>query len=312
MRDRYGRTIDYLRLSVTEACTFRCPYCRPSGGTPPLDDPLSVEELVGIAAAAVRLGVRKIRLTGGEPLERREILEICRRLRALPGLGELCMTTNGARLRGLARPLREAGLDRINVSLDALRPDRFRALTGTGDLGEVLAGIEAAETAGFRRMKLDTVLIGGVNDDEIGDLAALTVERPWEVRFIELMPIGPCASWGRERSIPAGTVLERCPDLREIEPEGVARRYAFPGAAGTVGLIAPLSGSFCASCRRIRVTADGHLKGCLHGREEIPLKGLRGAELEAAILRGIAGRPARHHLDEGRSGSARTMDRIGG
>ena len=273
---------------------------------------LTVEEFVEIGEAAVKLGVRKIRLTGGEPLVRRGILDICRGLRAIPELKELCLTTNGSLLPELAQPLREAGVDRLNISLDTLKPERFREITRLGTLDEVLKGIRAAEDAGFQNLKLDTVLMGGVNDDEIGDFLALTMEHPWEVRFIELMPMGPCAAWPKERFLPVTEVLRRFPQLEEIEPNGVARRYRLPGAMGTVGLIAPVSHEFCGECRRIRVTADGRLKGCLHSREEIPLRGLHGDALTAAIQQGVLQKPRQHHLTEHASDTPRTMNQIGG
>ena len=273
---------------------------------------LTVEEFVEIGEAAVKLGVRKIRLTGGEPLVRRGILDICRGLRAIPELKELCLTTNGSLLPELAKPLREAGVDRLNISLDTLKPERFREITRLGTLDEVLKGIQAAEDAGFQSLKLDTVLMGGVNDDEIGDFLALTMEHPWEARFIELMPMGPCAAWPKERFLPVTEVLRRFPQLEEIEPNGVARRNRLPGAMGTVGLIAPVSHEFCGECRRIRVTADGRLKGCLHSREEIPLRGLHGDALTAAIQQGVLQKPRQHHLTEHASDTPRTMNQIGG
>ena len=168
------------------------------------------------------------------------------------------------------------------------------------------------EDAGFQNLKLDTVLMGGVNDDEIEDFLSLTKEHPWEVRFIELMPMGPCAAWPKERFLPVTEILNRFPALEEIEPNGVARRYRLPGATGTVGLITPMSHEFCGACRRIRVTPDGKLKGCLHSREEIPLRGLHGAELEAALYRGIQQKPRGHHLTEHASDTPRTMNEIGG
>ena len=314
MQDRYGRTIDYLRLSVTDLCNYRCRYCMPEEGVEkgPHGTVLSVEECGEIGRAAVRCGVRKIRVTGGEPLVRRGILEICRGLRAIPELKELCLTTNGSLLPELAQPLREAGVDRLNISLDTLKPERFREITRWGTLEEVLRGIEAAERAGFQNLKLDTVLMGGVNDDEIGDFLSLTLEHPWEVRFIELMPMGPCAAWPKERFLPVTEVLRRFPQLVEMEPNGVARRYRLPGAVGTVGLIAPMSHEFCGDCRRIRVTADGKLKGCLHSREEIPLRGLHGSALEAAIRQGILQKPRGHHLKSHTSDTPRNMNQIGG
>lgn len=313
-RDQYGRTIDYLRLSVTDLCNYRCRYCMPAEGVEKgaHGSILTVEEFVEIGEAAVKLGVRKIRLTGGEPLVRHGILDICRTLRAIPELKELCLTTNGSLLPELAQPLREAGVDRLNISLDTLKPERFREITRLGTLDEVLKGIQAAEDAGFQSLKLDTVLMGGVNDDEIGDFLALTMEHPWEVRFIELMPMGPCAAWPKERFLPVTEVLRRFPQLEEIEPSGVARRYRLPGAMGTVGLIAPVSHEFCGECRRIRVTADGRLKGCLHSREEIPLRGLHGDALAAAIQQGVLQKPRQHHLTEHASDTPRTMNQIGG
>ena len=314
MLDGCGRTIDYLRLSVTDLCNYRCRYCMPPEGVAKRDhgDILSLEELADIARAAVRLGVKKIRLTGGEPLVRRGIVELCRQLRTIPGLQELCLTTNGALLPQLAAPLREAGLDRLNISLDTLRPDRFAEMTRLGHLSDALAGIEAAEAAGFHNLKLDTVLIGGFNDDEIDDFINLTREHPWEVRFIELMPMSPCAKWDKSCFLSGDTVLQKVPALQQIESCGVARRYRLPGAMGTVGLISPVNHDFCAQCRRIRVTADGKLKGCLHSAEELPLRGLHGKELEDAIRQGILQKPERHHLTERRSDTPRNMNQIGG
>lgn len=314
MTDGCGRTIRYLRLSVTDLCNFRCRYCMPEAGVEkrPHRAILSVEECVEIGRAAVACGVKKIRLTGGEPLVRRGILEICRGLSAIDGLEELCLTTNGALLSQLAAPLRDAGVTRLNVSLDTLRPDRFSSLTRLGRLDDVLAGLEAAERAGFTELKCNTVLIGGVNDDEIEALVELTRERPWEVRFIELMPMGPCAGWERGRFLPAEEVLRRVPALKPCAPSGTAARYRVPGWAGSVGLIAPLSHRFCGQCDRIRVTADGKLKPCLHSAEELSLRGLHGAELEAAIRQGAAMKPRQHHLTRGGSDAGRNMNEIGG
>ena len=203
-------------------------------------------------------------------------------------------------------------MDRLNISLDTLRPDRFAAMTRLGQLEDVKAGISAAEAAGFSHLKLDTVLIGGFNDDEIGDFLELTRKHPWEVRFIELMPMGPCAAWDKSCFLSAETVLQRYSALQQIDSQGVARRYRLPGAVGTVGLISPVSHDFCGQCSRIRVTADGRLKGCLHSAEELSLRGLHGEALEAAIRRGILQKPRRHHLAEGSSGTPRTMNQIGG
>ena len=313
MLDASAREIRYLRLSVTDLCNYRCRYCMPEHGVEkgPHGAVLSVEECVEMAAAAVDCGVRKIRLTGGEPLIRRGILDICRGIAAIPGVEELCLTTNGALLPAMAEPLRQAGVHRLNISLDTLRPDRFAAITRRGTLAEAWAGIRAAEDAGFSALKLNVVLMGGINDDEIGDFVALTEQHPWEVRFIELMPMGECAGWDKNRFLGADTVLERCPALQPLDVSGVARRYALPGAVGTVGLIEPLSHRFCAGCDRIRITAAGCLKPCLHAPLEIPLRGLHAEALRQAIRQGIAAKPPEHHLERG-SESGRRMNEIGG
>lgn len=315
MRDTLGRSVDYLRLSVTGCCNYRCRYCMPAEGAPSprRGDILRVEECVEIARAAAACGIEKVRLTGGEPLVRRDILEICRGIAAIPEIRELCLTTNGSLLGTLARPLREAGVARLNISIDTLRPERFAAMTRTGTLSQVLEGIAAAGEAGFTGLKLNAVLIGGFNDDELGDFLALTLANPWEVRFIELMPMGPCAGWERERFLSGDEVLRRFPALEPVPgSSGVARRFRLPGAAGTVGLISPLSHAFCPNCSRIRVTADGKLKSCLHSREELPLRGLHGAALEEAIRRGIRSKPERHSLTLGPSRTPRNMNEIGG
>lgn len=315
MEDTFGRNIRYLRLSVTELCDLRCRYCMAEEGVCKRghEELCSFEELRDFTAAAAALGVTKLRVTGGEPLVRRGIVELCAMLRAVPGIGELCLTTNGTRLEQLAAPLKAAGVDRLNISLDTLRPERYREITRTGELENVLRGIEAAERAGFENIKLNCVLLGGMNDDEIGDFVRLTAKKPWQVRFIELMPMGVCAAWPPERFLPAQEVLSRVPELRPAGRSGVAQLYLLPGAAGTVGLIEPMSCAFCADCTRIRITADGKLKPCLHSDAELALRGLSGAELEAAIRRGILMKPARHRMDEtGVTETHRGMFAIGG
>jgi len=315
MTDRIGRTIDYLRLSVTDLCNYRCLYCMSAEGVEKRShaEILSIEEFAEIARAAVDCGVHKIRLTGGEPLVRRGVTELCRRLREFPELRELTLTTNGSLLPRLAVPLREAGVDRLNVSLDTLDPGKFEKITRLGTLAEVMDGLRAAEEAGFRRTKLNTVLIGGFNTDEIADFVALTRDRPLGVRFIELMPIGVCTDWPEERFVSADEVLRAVPALEPAGSDGVAALYRVPGYAGTVGLIRPMSHRFCAGCSRIRVTSDGRLKPCLHSAAEFPLRGLHGEALREAILRGVAAKPERHHLsEERRSGTGRCMNEIGG
>lgn len=315
MNDTLGRKITYLRLSVTDLCDLRCIYCMPEHGVPKRahSEICSLEELCDMAAAAVSLGVRKVRITGGEPLIRRGVVSLCQMLRALPGLEELCLTTNGVRLPELAAPLREAGVDRLNISLDTLRPERYRSITRIGELSSVLRGLDAAEVAGFSHTKLNCVLMGGVNDDEIEDFVRLTQARPLSVRFIELMPMGACAKWEKARFLPAGAVLDRVPELEPAGTDGVSRLYRIPGAAGTVGLIEPMSHAFCAECSRIRITADGKLKPCLHADTEIALRGLHGESLLDAIRQGIARKPERHALTrDGQSHAGRCMSEIGG
>ena len=315
MLDQLGRKISYLRLSVTDLCDLRCVYCMPEHGVPKRahHEICSLEELRDMTAAAVSLGVRKVRVTGGEPLVRRGVAELCRMLRGLPGLEELCITTNGILLPELAEPLRAAGVDRLNVSLDTLRPERYHEITRVGALSDVLRGLEAAERASFQHTKLNCVLMGGVNDDEIADFVRLTKERPLSVRFIELMPRGICAGWDKARFLPAKTVLDRVPELEPVGTDGVSRIYRLPGALGTVGLIEPMSHAFCSDCSRIRITADGKLKPCLHSETEIPLRGLSGEALCEAIMRGVAMKPKQHELTrDGESRAGRGMNEIGG
>ena len=315
MKDRFGRTIDYLRLSVTDRCNYRCTYCMPEEGVCKRahGDILSIEELYEIAAAAVRCGVKKIRLTGGEPLVRRGILGLCRMLRQIPGLETLAMTSNASLLAPVARELKSAGVNRLNISLDTLDAARFAEITRRGRLVDALAGLCAAKEAGFTNTKINAVLIGGVNEADIAPLAALTKDEQISVRFIELMPMGECAHWPAARFLPADTVLRALPELSFVDTDGVAERYRLPGAKGTVGLIRPMSCRFCGRCSRLRVTADGKLKPCLHSGEEISLRGLHGKALEAAITGAAMKKPAAHTLDAAHpSHAARDMNEIGG
>ena len=315
MTDQYGRKIKYLRLSVTDLCSCRCVYCMGAEGVTklPHEAVLSFEEIEEIVRAAVSLGVRKVRLTGGEPLVRRGIDELVRRLRAIEGIRELAMTTNGARLAEYAERLKSAGLDRLNVSLDTLDPEKYRKITRIGSLSDTVAGLDAARSAGFTCIKLNAVLMGGVNDDEIPALAELARDGAFDVRFIELMPIGECADWDRKRFIPAERVLEVLPKAQRVPSDGVAELWRPEGWKGTVGLIRPLSHRFCADCDRIRITPDGMLKPCLHSAREIPLRGKHGEALVCAIAEGIGGKPKEHHITDGRtSDSLRGMNRIGG
>ncbi|MDR1292423.1 MAG: GTP 3',8-cyclase MoaA [Clostridiales Family XIII bacterium] len=337
MNDAYDRKINYLRISVTDLCNMRCIYCMPEGGVEklPHESILSVEEIEGICRAAAGLGVTKIRITGGEPLVRRGVGEIARGVCAIPGLSEVCLTTNGVLLgrpyeapgQGggsgakisarrpytYARMLADAGVSRVNISLDSLDPNVYNTVTRRDYLTEALAGVDAAFEAGLTPVKINAVLMGGVNDGSVAALAGLTRREGVQVRFIEIMPIGECAAWNKARFISGAEALAAVPGLEPCGVDGVAEIYRRAGYPGTIGVIPPVSSRFCATCNRIRVTADGRLKPCLHSGEEIPLKGLRGDALTEAIRRGIEGKPAGHALEaDGVSASARGMNRIGG
>lgn len=321
MLDRQEREISYLRLSVTDLCNCRCMYCMPANGVPKLahTDILRFEEMERIVRAAASLGIRKLRITGGEPLARRGIVDLVRMLAAVPGIDEVAMTTNATLLAPVAADLKAAGLDRVNVSLDTLDPARYQAITRRGHLEDALAGLRAAHRAGLGPTKVNCVLMGGINVDEVPRIAALAREGAdgelgvRSVRFIELMPMGECAHWPRERFVAADAVLDALPGLEPIRGDGVTQLFRMPGWQGDVGLIRPLSHRFCSECNRIRITADGKLKPCLHSSTEIPLRGLEGPELVEAIRRGIYGKPAQHHMDQAHaSESLRAMNEIGG
>jgi cyclic pyranopterin phosphate synthase len=274
---------------------------------------LRVEEIEEIAIAAAALGIEKIRITGGEPLIRRSIVDIVRRVAAAPGIREVALTTNAVLLPQFAAELKEAGLARVNVSIDTLDPEKYREITRGGEVEDVLRGIEAAIEAGLTPIKLNAVLMGGVNEDSIRPLIKMTEDADFRVRFIEVMPIGECAGWNQERFIGISRVLEEEPGLKLVGTDGVSKLYRKEGSVGSVGLISPISSHFCPSCNKIRVTSDGKLKPCLHSAEEIPLKGLHGDELTAALRKGILDKPYKHHLEsEDASNSARGMSAIGG
>ena len=314
MKDQFEREITYLRVSVTDLCNLRCRYCMPEGVCQKRhEDILSFEEIAEIVTAAAELGVRKVRVTGGEPLVRKGCVELCRQIAAIPGIQEVDMTTNGLLLERYARDLKNAGVDRVNISLDTMDPDKYRYITGGGVLEQALSGIRAAFDADLRPVKLNTVLIGGFNDDEIGAFVELTRTAPLELRFIELMPMG--GNFGESAYLPGETVLERVPELEPLpESGGVARLYRLPGGKGTVGLISPLSRHFCGTCNRLRLTSEGNIKPCLHSALEIPVRGKHGEALKDALREAILGKPSRHGtLDAGHMSQAgRSMNTIGG
>ena len=317
MIDRFGRDITYMRISVTELCNLRCRYCMPEDGVckKAHEEMLTEDEMVMAIEAAASLGVKKLRITGGEPLVKKNIVNICRRAASVPGIREVCITTNGTLLPELAKPLRDAGVSRVNISLDTLNAEKFRYISRVGELSQAAAGIKAALDAGFDKVKLNSVLIGGFNDDEIRDLAELTVRYPLDVRFIELMPMYDSGDFGREAYLPYTAVLDKLPEAEAVEQDGgVAKLYRLPGAKGNIGLISPVSAHFCGSCNRIRLTADGKLKPCLHSGDEYSLKGLDYDGMVKMLETAILSKPRWHgELDaENRSHAGRNMNQIGG
>ena len=317
MQDDFGRDITYLRLSVTELCNLRCRYCMPAEGVCKLrhEDMLTEDEMILAVEAAASLGIRKVRVTGGEPLVKPNILSICRRVAAVEGIGEVDITTNAIRMPELAKPLREAGVRRVNISLDTLDPEKFRYITRIGTLSDAVAGLDAALDCGFERIKVNAVLIGGFNDDEIPVLAELTRRYPLDVRFIELMPMVDSSDFGPEAYLPCTAVTERLPGLEAMDPDGgVARLYRLPGAMGNIGLISPVSAHFCTACNRIRITADGKVKPCLHSSDEISIKGLDEEGMRETLRQAILAKPRWHgELSyHERSRAGRNMNQIGG
>lgn len=315
MIDRLGRKIEYLRLSVTERCTLRCAYCRVDEGICPKAAELSTTELTAIARACAALGINKIRLTGGEPLLRKDILEIVHGISSIAGIAEITMTTNAQQLGGKARALRLAGLNRINISLDSLDADKFRQMTG-GDLETVLAGIDEAIAADLLPVKVNAVLVRGQNDNEVDDFIALTRDRPIDVRLIELMPIGDL---GQDDSLRVDNreLIAARPYLAPLPPRYAGQPstdYRVAGYLGRVGFISPISHRFCASCNRIRVMSDGTFRPCLGDNMEISLKDplkAGGPVLIEAIRTAIYEKPIGHHFN-GSFRSIRAMSSIGG
>ena len=317
MIDNYGRVIDYMRISVTELCNLRCRYCMPEDGIVKRahDEMMTAEETIDAVKAAVSLGIKKIRITGGEPLVKKGIVKLCDAISAIEGVEELCITTNGTLLPKFGKELREAGVSRVNISLDTLDPDKYREITRVGELSEALAGIDAAFEAGFDNIKINNVLMGGFNDDEIEDFVKLTVDRPIEVRFIELMPIGGGMDFDRSGFISCQQVLSKVPELEPLEhSEGVAVLYRLPGAKGRVGLIRPISCEFCGDCNKIRLTSDGMLKPCLHSDAELCIKGLQLDEMTEVMKKAVLQKPEmRDALDaDNPSHAGRNMNSIGG
>lgn len=326
MRDSFSRKIDYLRISITDRCNLRCRYCMPEAGVTSVGHQavMSYEELLRVARIAVDLGVRKIRLTGGEPLVRKGLIEFVASLAQLPQRPEITLTTNGLLLADAAADLKRAGLSRVNVSLDSLQPERFAAITRRQGLDRVLQGIEAAEKVGLTPIKINMVPILGVNADEIAAFGRLTFSRPWQIRFIEFMPVSSGLEYTPEQLYPASRIQA---DLQQLAPltvedkqgiVGPARIYRLHGAQGTVGIIPAVSEHFCGDCNRLRLTADGQLRPCLFSQQEIDLlsilrQGCSDEALAELLGKSVQEKPERHGLrDADYTPGKRRMHGIGG
>jgi len=327
VQDQFGRTIEYLRMSVTDRCNLRCRYCMPEEGVTGLahGDVLRYEELLRIAAAACRLGIRKIRVTGGEPLVRRGLVDFIGQLVELPEKPEIALTTNGLLLADFAEELKSAGLSRVNVSLDTLRPDRFKELTLRDGLDKVLAGIKAAEAAGLLPIKINVIPFANFNADEVVDFARLTLVHPWDVRFIEFMPISSDLEYAPGDGVPMKEIQEKLLSIGDLEilprqqnSSGPAYMYRLPNALGRIGLIPSVSGHFCADCNRLRIMADGRIRGCLFDNEETDLKslirsGCSEQALEEKLLAAACAKPEKHQINaEDFLSPNRRMHGIGG
>jgi GTP 3',8-cyclase len=324
-RDAFARRIDYLRLSITDRCNLRCTYCMPEDGFPKLShsDVLSYEEILRLAGIVTGMGISKIRITGGEPLVRKDVVALCESIAGLSGLNSLSITTNGVLLSNFAEDLYRVGVKRINISLDTLKPERFLAITRKDSFKEVWRGIMTAKEVGFSPIKLNVVMIQGVNDDEIEDLGRLTFLYPFHIRFIEFMPFLPDEY--QKKFISAEEILFRLSRVAPLIPaqsrnsNGPARHYRFPDALGKIGIISPVSNHFCPSCNRLRLTADGKLRTCLFTSQETDLKaflrnGASDEEISAEICSAIAQKPEKHELENSlfRKCISRPMASIGG
>lgn len=326
MNDSFAREINYLRISVTDLCNLRCRYCMPEEG---IDNKLghqkilSLEEYARVVKAATRAGIRKVRLTGGEPLVRKNLVQLVRYIKEIPEIDDIAITTNGILFPRVAQDMKDAGLNRVNISLDSLKEDRYAYITRMGDLSQAKLAVFKALEMGLNPVKINMVVIKGFNDDEIMDFARMAHEYPLHIRFIEFMPIGDLHFWKKERLMDADKIkaaVEKEFDLeitKDIQGNGPARYYQTQGGKGSIGFISPMSNHFCSQCNRIRMTADGMLRGCLYEKKETDLKPALLAGDEDEVLRlidqTIRKKPARHHMNEGwGQENERKMYQIGG
>ena len=326
LTDMFARSISYLRISLTDHCNLRCQYCSPQEGQVKLanEELLRYEEILRVVRIAVSLGIEKVRLTGGEPLVRRGVLTFIEALAEIPGLNDIRLTTNGVLLADYAEALQKSGISKLNISLDTLRSDRFRQITGVDAFARVWAGISKARELGFSPIKLNVVALKGVNDDEFIDFARLSLTEPFQIRFIEFMPIGASTLWDKGKYISSQEIMELLKPLGSLEPvsakrmDGPARIYRFAGAAGSVGFISPISHHFCDRCNRLRLTSEGKLRSCLLSDQETDLKeklrsGATDAEIRELIVATILSKPKGHGISPDGGGSCHgQMSRIGG
>jgi cyclic pyranopterin phosphate synthase len=323
LRDGFGRSIEYLRISITDRCNFRCLYCMPAAGLEwlPKSDILSYEEIAQVVGELAPLGLRRLRITGGEPTLRPRLELLVGMLRSIPGIEDISLSTNGVRLPELAGSFRKAGLDRVNMSADSLRPDRIRQISRRNIDFDPIAAATAAEQAGLSPIKINVVVMRGINDDELRDFARLTIEREWHVRFIELMPVGEMRELTWDHVVPSEEVLRQLEEIAPLEPaagpargNGPARYFRFANARGTVGVITPMSHTYCGSCNRVRLTADGRLRTCLFGEDEVDLRSpLReGLPLEPFFRSALSSKPKEHHLLQMQVGGLRALSQVGG
>jgi cyclic pyranopterin phosphate synthase len=323
MIDQFGRSIEYLRISVTDRCNFRCAYCMPLEGLAwlPKQEILSYEEITAVVRQLAPLGLKRLRITGGEPTIRPDLDQLIAQLRRIEGIEDIALSTNGVKLPQLAARLRDAGLDRVNMSVDSLQPARIAAIARR-DLGfDPIRAAEAATAAGLAPLKINVVVMRGVNDDEVADFAALTRDHPWHVRFIELMPVGDLREFTWEHVVPSREVLDRVSALGALSTDagpargnGPAVYYRLPDAAGTIGVITPMSHTYCGSCNRVRLTADGRLRTCLFGDHEVDLRSplRRGDPLAPWFAKALAEKPKEHSLLQMRVGGLQALSQVGG
>jgi len=326
VKDQFGRTVQYLRVSVTDKCNLRCVYCMPMEGLPWLkrEDLLSYEEIEQVLRVMAPMGLERVRITGGEPLVRQDLDELVKLIAGVPGIRDISLSTNAVLLADQAEALRSAGVQRLNVSLDSLQPDRVDAIARRpGSYPKIMEGLDAAERVGFTPIKVNVVLIRGQNDDEIRDFAEITRERPWHVRFIEMMPTGANLELSASQFVSCTEALRQVSEIDQLEPvagpfgNGPARYYQFPGAPGTIGVITPMSHNYCDRCNRMRLTADGQLRPCLFGHIQTNLRDpLRaGQDLVPLIEDTLRIKPERHYLLQGSdlgSGGLVALSQTGG